>query len=557
MNLRKYVTIYEAIFLFLLSFIVLIHVATYDHIQILWDEFYHILAARSWAANGTLRIADGVYDRAPFFTILVGWLFRIFGESIEIARLPSMLAGSLFIVAVFLWTGYTAGRLAAWITALLFCFSPGALEISLFIRFYALQGLTFWIGSISIYILLTRLSSSWMMAASAAMALLAFYVALHLQLVTVIGLLGLGLWVSLQVGYRWRRQLWRNRGLNWRLAVVLAPFFGLVLVLIHTGLAAHLLETYRSVAGWNATLQNDYTFYHRVLLWYYPTLWTLFPLAALFVIARKPEPGIFCLCVFGTAIVLHSFGGMKEERYIYYAMPFFFVIWGIVLAELRPYIYLIGDLIRTIVDRMFSMGIGPSPQGKPGQWIGQAIQWAGMSALVVFLIASNTAFPTAYSYLSANKELLRFRDFGWREAREELEPWLNTASVILVTEPMHALYYLGDYDYSVQKAEFFEFDGQEEFDPDPRTGRPVITTRSMRMVLTCFPDGLFVNTATRAREGIQPYLLHLIDGLDMETEVVHVAPAGVRAVRWKWRGMPHPKACSSINGLQSTKQDLD
>jgi hypothetical protein len=33
------------------------------------DELYTVLAARGWLSDGVPRIGDGVYDRAPLFTL--------------------------------------------------------------------------------------------------------------------------------------------------------------------------------------------------------------------------------------------------------------------------------------------------------------------------------------------------------------------------------------------------------------------------------------------------------------------------------------------------------
>ena len=57
---------------------------------------------------------------------------------------------------------------------------------------------------------------------------------------------------------------------------------------------------------------------------------------------------------------------------------------------------------------------------------------------------------------------------------------------------MHALYYLGDYDIAVSGSRLSEFEG-DEFDRDPRTGRPVIsTTAALATVIDCYPSGLVV-----------------------------------------------------------------
>src|SRR3546814_4317252 len=76
--------------------LVLLRVAQIDR-EPHFDELYHLLAARSWAAEGTLRIAEGIYDRTPLYTIMLGWLFRLFGDGLVVARLPSVLFGSLWV----------------------------------------------------------------------------------------------------------------------------------------------------------------------------------------------------------------------------------------------------------------------------------------------------------------------------------------------------------------------------------------------------------------------------------------------------------------------------
>src|SRR3546814_2779663 len=47
------------------------------------DELYHLLAAHSWATEGTLRIAEGAYTRTSLYTIMLGWLFRFFEDSLD------------------------------------------------------------------------------------------------------------------------------------------------------------------------------------------------------------------------------------------------------------------------------------------------------------------------------------------------------------------------------------------------------------------------------------------------------------------------------------------
>lgn len=68
-----------------------------------FDELYHILAARSWSADGEMRIAEGVYTRGWLYTAFPGWWFSLFGDTHFVARLPSALAAGLWVAGVYLW----------------------------------------------------------------------------------------------------------------------------------------------------------------------------------------------------------------------------------------------------------------------------------------------------------------------------------------------------------------------------------------------------------------------------------------------------------------------
>src|SRR3954470_6390570 len=51
-----------------------------------FDELYHILAARGWLEKGRFAIAEGEYTRTGLFTLLIAAFFRLFGESVVVAR---------------------------------------------------------------------------------------------------------------------------------------------------------------------------------------------------------------------------------------------------------------------------------------------------------------------------------------------------------------------------------------------------------------------------------------------------------------------------------------
>ena len=85
----------ESGLLFLIALTVTLRYALTDGSPLLWDEYYHLLAARSWVETGTLVVGDGAYVRGAWFSVIVGWMFRTMGESIIVARCN--LSGTLKI----------------------------------------------------------------------------------------------------------------------------------------------------------------------------------------------------------------------------------------------------------------------------------------------------------------------------------------------------------------------------------------------------------------------------------------------------------------------------
>src|SRR5262249_33366282 len=168
--------------------------------------------ARSWIEHGTLCIGKCVesYTRALPYTYLVVGAFRLFGESVVAARVPALIAGTLWVTVVYLWTRRVAGPIAGWAAGLLLAFAPGAVYLSQISRFYSLHGLAFWTGIMGLYLLAEPKEPS-ERRITTAVTLAALALALDLVITTIIGLLGVALWFG--VKYRatlWSR-LWRNR----------------------------------------------------------------------------------------------------------------------------------------------------------------------------------------------------------------------------------------------------------------------------------------------------------------------------------------------------------
>ena len=507
-----------------------------------YDEFYHLLAGHSWATEESLRIADGAYVRASLYTKFLGWWFGLFGEGIVIARIPALLAGSLWVVGVYLWTRMVAGNAAGWIAALLFCFAPGAIWLSQFNRFYAFHAILFWAGAAGVYMLCTRRLRPMQTAALALGTAACFGLALHFQVTTIIGLISLGVWAAYVLSVAWFQSSLSRRvrplGAGGAVAAGLLALAGL----FYSGLGWKLVNAYRSAAFWNSGNQNAELFYYHLFLEQYPTLWPLLPVAALVAIAARPEPGLFATVVFGTAFVLHSFAGNKLEHYFYYAVPFFFVLWGIALAHVAPGV---GRFLRSVTDR--ALAVLPIPQRG---WLHRGGRWAIFVFAAVFLAIANPAAIDAFNKVS--QPASPDRTAAWTAAGRMLAPLLDKADVVVTTDDLRALYFLGRYDVLLNKKRLMETSNPVDFKRDPRTGRPIISTpEAFAFVLRCHDTGLYI---TEEEWWGDPNFggAAAVDLLTTTAKPIRI-PGRFKLHVYSWDngGEPRPASCASIPVAQN------
>jgi 4-amino-4-deoxy-L-arabinose transferase-like glycosyltransferase len=510
------------------------------------DELYTSLAARGWLQEGEPRIADGLYSRAKLYTLLLAGWFAGFGDSIVSARALSLVAGSLLVVAVFVWTRSVAGILPAWIAGLFMALEPLSVQVSQFARFYAMHALVFWLAAIGVYALASgRLARPRTKALVALATVLGLVVANHLQVLTQIGLVGLGFWLALAVGIPWLRSLDPQRR-----PIALAAVSGLGLITVAlvflTGAGENAWRGYRFAPLWNRQHYNEFWFYHVYFVERYPTLWSLTPLAILLALVHRPRVAVFCTCIFVVSFILLSFGGMKYPRYMYFIMPFLFVLWAIGLAKAFEYLY---PWIRSATDRVVRRLLPYLP--------GAATRWAAIAAGLVFLIAANGGVVKALmlfagAHLIATQEGLavtsKLPRTDWALATPLLKPWTDKASVILTSRDMHFVYYIGDYDFVISRNRISDING-EDFSIDPRTGKPVVSSAdSLNKILQCYSDGVILVETTHWRS---PAAVtdEVADAIEAGTRsIVGVPPeTGIKAFNWRRAAdAPRPADCATL-----------
>lgn len=496
------------------------------------DELYHLFAAKSWLAEGELTIADGIYTRASGYTKLVALGFGLFGEHIEVLRMIGVAAAVLTVIALFFWTRVTAGAMAAWVAALFFCFWPDGIDVSITNRFYAPHGLLFFLGAIAVYLMVEKWDwwERGTLIITGIGAALMFVLALALQKTTLIGIGGVALWAAIVIGRPWFLRLDPDR--RW-LALAAAGALGILALaaLAMSGIGGSLLDAFRWTPDWAAATRNQFWFYHALLTLYYPTLWSLTGIAVLIAMAWRPRPVGFCLAIFVPAFVLQSIGGMKHLRYLYYVMPFLFVIWGVALAHLIERFW---PFLRDATDKTLDV-LAPNLPRRP-------LRGGLLAAVLLFTLFANGATIKTLAMLAGVTVPPMTREPAWDVASDALEPWLDDA-VLLTTSEMETLYAFDRYDILISNSRmsellrnsegFLEESDIGEFSIDWRTGRPVISEpASVELIMSCFEKGVIVSNVYRWR--FDPQLDdEVADLIEARAEKVDLPESSmITAYRW-------------------------
>jgi predicted membrane-bound mannosyltransferase len=519
----------------------------------LTDEIYTSLAARGWAQHGEPVIGEGTYNRAWLYSVIVGFFFQTFGDNLITARLPSLLTGIILVPLVFLWTRRVAGSLAAWAAALLLCISPLAIHISQYARFYGLFGLLFWLGSVGLYTLVQERHSSATAVAIGLGSLLCFAISWHLQPLTLIGAVGLALWLVQAMAFPWLSGRFRQpRQLSIAFGVAIVLAIVVAAIGLQTSTAQNLVHAYLFSPGWSIEHQNEFWFYHVFFAQHYQSLWPLLPFLVILAVAHRPKPATFCFIVFVVGFAFLSFAGMKDKRYIAFLEPFLFVLWGIAFAALVP-------LLRRLIARATPRALDELRPGLATRATEAAVIGIGL----LFLVGSNGAPAKTLLSLAGIKMFAEGSGAGmttgqlradWPAVKAPLAPWLSNATIVLTSHDVKTVYDLGRYDIALNANRITEIivmnrsRGDGEFEIDPRTGRPVISTpESLRLVMACYPDGLILAEAVHLRSD-EAIIDPVADVIEAETTPIPLPPE-TRIVAFHWQRPipdPAPAACATL-----------
>lgn len=495
-----------------------------------WDEYYHLLSARSWAGEGSLAIADGSYDRAAWVSISVGMMFRVFGESLLAARVLPGIALVLWACGLFFWVRHLVGRGAAWASAVAFVASPLVLMNGTMIRWYGVSGLLLFLGMVAVHRLLFEAQSRSERAVLMACLLAALAVSYLVTELALVWVLGLGVFFAGTVVLR----LGRSYG-----AIRIATASGvsvalLSIILWKNGAFAGFWESYRWTPLWSLSRSSDLRWYETVIRNDYPTLWSLFPIAATIAYRRSVSLTWLCVAAWMVSFLVLSGAGAKAERYLLPVLPYFFVIWGIALAELAPQ-------LRTwacdAVDRMI-----PARSVALQTGLGAAVALISL----LFIVGTNPGFLKVRAVVEGETSSRDRPSSGWGTPPSEWEglalslgPRMADVDVIVTANSLQTLYHIGDFDYSFRPIDVVESDQADEFGIDPRTGRVVAgTIQSLRTLVARHPTGLVFGEQWRwgGDVPVEGFSREVEEYIENTMEPVPTPPASrVRAYTWGTR----------------------
>jgi hypothetical protein len=470
---------------------------------------YHILAAKSYNQTGELTILDGIYNRANLYTKIVSYQMKLSCDNLECARYVSMISSIILIILIIITSNYLYNSETAIVAGLLAGTCPALVEYAHTLRFYSMHALSFYIFAICTFILISktdmivRNKKYIMLVIYIITSLISLIISYHLQITTIIGLLGIGIGLVLINIIKIKifiKYMYHEHKKSFIVLLVLAI---LTITIVLYNMYPWIIQSYMTFntsPPWAWVQSKNYLYYHNILSDWYPALWTLSPFFCVLSFSRWPKKTIFFLTIFAISFIIFSIAPQKDSRYIVYAIPF-------IIIPLSAGISVITKITLTHINN--------SKTSKNNYKYVYIITIIGLITSIFLFIATQPVMNQAYSVIIKNSHPSIFtnyqqsKKYDWGKVANILKNKNDDSYVLITSSSGKAAYYFGDYSFSLNYSEIHHTDTKKEFGLDPRTGRRVITSaESIEKILK------------KCKKCIIIAEKHHIDGINIPNETV-------------------------------------
>jgi hypothetical protein len=236
---------------------------------------------------------------------------------------------------------------------------------------------------------------------------------------------------------------------------------------------------------WAAESVGNPRFYYAILHTNYAPLLSLFLLLLLLAVRRQPLLVLMCASIFGVGLISLSIAAWKAERYFSYLLPFFFVVVAIGLSSGLAYLY---RYLHSLLSQTRLALISPK-----GNLVVTVVM---VAAIFGFAMLGNYAFLTTARLLTRDHQvsfpLMGPKDgaLSWSQAAAKLKRIASDVEVIVASDDLKAIHYLGRVDYVLSPNSLRSL---PEFTPNRFTNAPmVVSVDAIKTIMKRHRSGLFI-----------------------------------------------------------------
>lgn len=314
-----------------------------DYLQ--GSDNFNLLSARNLAENGQF-----IYDRNYDITYLLAFLFKFFGSSWEVARMPFVIIGTISIYFVYL-LGKTINKKIALFSAFLFAISPVAIEKASFVREYStimLVGLMFFLTLLSIYKKFNKRPQIFLISYSLALTLLTTTILLYSAATntgTIKAVIAILLFESLAIIYLHVKQN-HPRLLKYYViisAISILLFLKTIHIFITLFTSSFSVNPYWFKMFFDPTVSSPMQWFSlSSVSWAFVFL--IFSVGVLIKFKRDIFSVLYATFIINVLLFSFKFNGWEYEhsRYLYHLFPFYVVIFSASLY----YFFLLANLFK-------------------------------------------------------------------------------------------------------------------------------------------------------------------------------------------------------------------